>query len=285
MPVRSGALGAELPPNTVEITPRMLLAFAAGVGDLGPRTFDDAGPVPLIASPGFCARLEWAVLGSGRASLLGVEEAERLRAVHVEQDTTYHAAIRPGDRLTTSGRVVSLRETSAGVLVRTLLSTVDASSGRPVVTSWHASIYRGVSLLGEGCAIEEPPTTPEVKVAAWCDVVLPVAREAAHVYSECAAIWNPIHSERRVALAQGLPDVILHGTATWALAGKEIVARCAEGDAFKLTRLRARFKAPVFPGHAITLQFAAGSHGLVPFRVLNHKGEVAVDAGHAQLEA
>ena len=284
MPVRSGALGAELPPNTVEITPRMLLAFAAGVGDLGSRTFDDAGPVPLIASPGFCARLEWAVLGSGRASLLGVEEAERLRAVHVEQDTTYHDAIRPGNRLTTSGRVMSLRDTSAGVLVRTLLSTVDADSGRPVVRSWHASIYRGVFLAGEGGAIEEPPTAPEVEVPAWHDVVLPVAREAAHVYSECAAIWNPIHSEQRVALAQGLTDVILHGTATWAIAGKEIVARCADGDASKLRRLRARFKAPVLPGHPITLQLAADSRGRVTFRVLNHNGEVAVEGGFAQLE-
>lgn len=284
MPVSSRALGAELAPNTVEITPRMLLAFAAGVGDLGPPTFDDAGPVPLVASPGFCARLEWAVLGSGRASLLGVLEAERLRAAHVEQDTIYHRAIRPGNRLTTFGRVMGLRETSAGALVRTLLSTVDADNGRAVVTSWHASIYRGVSLEGEGGAVEEPPTLPEIKTAVWRDVVLPVAREAAHVYSECAAIWNPIHSERKVALAQGLPDVILHGTATWALAGKEIVARCADGDAEKLRRLRVRFKAPVLPGHPITLQFAAESRGRVTFRVLNHNGEVAVEGGFAQLE-
>lgn len=285
MPVTSRALGAELAPNTVEITPRMLLAFAAGVGDLGPRTFDDAGPVPLIASPGFCARLEWAVLGSGRASLLGVEEAERLRAVHVEQDSTYHHAIRPGNRLTTTGRVMGLKATSAGVLVRTLLRTVDADKGRDVVTSWHASIYRGVTLDGEGGAVEEPPAVPDLKPGAWREVALPIAPEAAHVYSECAAIWNPIHSERRVALAQGLPDVILHGTATWAVAGREVVARCAEGDASKLRRLRARFRAPVLPGHAIALQFAVESRGRVPFRVLNHKGEVAVEGGFAQLEA
>jgi acyl dehydratase len=284
MPVDPRALGAELAPNTVEITPRMLLAFAAGVGDLGAPTFDDAGPVPLIASPGFCARLEWAVLGSGRASLLGVEETERLRAVHVEQDTTYHHAILPGSRLITTGRVMGLKETSAGVLVRTLLSTVDADHGRAVVTSWHASIYRGVALAGEGGAIEEPPGVPELKVDAWRDISLPVAREAAHVYSECASIWNPIHSERRVALAQGLPDVILHGTATWAIAGREIVARVAEGDVARLRRLRARFKAFVLPGHAITLQFATESGGLVPFRVLNHLGAVAVEGGLAQLE-
>ena len=284
MPVSSRALGAELAPNTVEVTPRMLLAFAAGVGDLGPRTFDDAGPEPLIASPGFCARLEWAVLGSGRASLLGVEEAERLRAVHVEQDTTYHHAIRPGNRLTTTGRVMGLKATSAGVLVRTLLSTVDAERGCAVVTSWHASIYRGVSLEGGGGTLEEPPTLPEMRAAEWRDVVLPVAREAAHVYSECASIWNPIHSERKVALAQGLPDVILHGTATWAMAGREVVARCADGDASRLRRLRARFKAPVLPGHAITLQFAALSRGGIPFRVLNHKGEVTVESGFAQVE-
>ena len=285
MPVHSRALGAELAPGTVEVTPRMMLAFAAGVGDLGPRTFDDAGPVPLIASPGFCARLEWAVLGSGRANLLGLEESERLRAVHVEQDTTYHHAIRPGHRLTTTGRVMGLKATSAGVLVRTLLSTVDADRGRPVVTSWHASIYRGVPLEGGGGAVEDPPAVPDRDVGAWREVCLPIAREAAHVYSECASIWNPIHSERKVALAQGLPDVILHGTATWAIAGREIVARCADGDPSKLRRLRARFKAPVLPGHAITLQCAAESRGRVPFRVLNHKGEVAIEGGFAQLEA
>ncbi len=284
MPVKSLALGAELAPNTVEITPRMLLAFAAGVGDLGPRTFDDAGPVPLIASPGFCARLEWAVLGSGRASLLGVEETERLRAVHVEQDATYHHAIRPGNRLTTKGRVMGLKATSAGVLVRTLLSTVDADHGHAVVTSWHASIYRGVSLEGKGGAIEEPPGLLDLKVDAWRDVSLQVAREAAHVYSECASIWNPIHSERKVALAQGLPGVILHGTATWAIAGREIVSRCASGDASKLRRLRARFKAPVLPGHPITLQYAVESRDRVSFRVLNHQGEVAVEGGFAQVE-
>src|SRR5215831_17990681 len=47
---------------------------------------------------------------------------------------------------------------------------------------------------------------------------LPVAPTLAHVYSECARIWNAIHTDRAAALAAGLPDIILHGTATLALA-------------------------------------------------------------------
>ena len=40
---------------------------------------------------------------------------------------------------------------------------------------------------------------------------------AAHVYTECARIWNPIHTDVAYARAAGLPDIILHGTATLAL--------------------------------------------------------------------
>ena len=34
-----------------------------------------------------------------------------------------------------------------------------------------------------------------------------------HVYTECARIWNPIHTDLAVARAAGLPGPILHGTA------------------------------------------------------------------------
>jgi len=258
MPVRGSALGLELEPQTVEVTVRMILAYAAGVGDVGPRTFDDAGALPIVAPPAFCARLEWGVLLAGRGSSFGLDERERARAVHVEQDSTFHRPIRPGDVLTTRGRVVTIRRTSAGALVRTHLATTEAVSGAPVVTSWHASIYRGVAIEGEGGSIAEPPETPAAPGALGPSRSIPVSREAAHLYTECAAIWNPIHSERRVALAQGLPDVILHGTATWAMAGREIVAFYAGGDPTRLKRLRARFKSPVIPGHPITLMHGAG---------------------------
>jgi acyl dehydratase len=274
-----------LEPQTVEVTARMTLAYAAGVGDVGPRTFDDAGALPIMAPPAFCARLEWGVLLAGRGSSFGLDERERARAVHVEQDSTFHRPIRPGDVLTTRGRVVAIQKTSAGALVRTQLATTEAATGAPVVTSWHASIYRGVAIEGEGGRLAEPPESPAAPGALGQSRSIPISREAAHVYTECASIWNPIHSERRFALAQGLPDVILHGTATWAIAGREIVALYAGGDPTRLKRLRARFKSPVIPGQPITLMHAAGGPGVVRFHATNHLGEPALVDGFARLEA
>ena len=106
----------------------------------------------------------------------------------------------------------------------------------------------------------------------------------AHVYAECASIWNPIHSERRIAIEQGLPDIILHGTATWATAGREIVAFHADGDPARLKRLRATFRAPVVPGHEITLLHGSCQEAAVAYRVINHRGEVAIADGYAEIE-
>ena len=46
---------------------------------------------------------------------------------------------------------------------------------------------------------------------------VPVAATAAHVYTECARIWNSDPHRSDYARAAGLPGIILHGTATLAL--------------------------------------------------------------------
>ena len=80
--------------------------------------------------------------------------------------------------------------------------------------------------------------------------------------------------------------MILHGTATWATAGREIVAAHAAGEPARLKRLRARFTAPVVPGHPSRSSHGAGGHGgAVAYRMMNHRGEVAVDGGFAEIEA
>ena len=284
MPVLTSALGAELGSETVDITARMTLAFAAGVGDLCPITFDDARGPGLMAPPAFCARLEWTVLLRSRSHLLGLSEAERAGAVHVEQDSTFHRPIRPGDRLMTRGKIVAIWSTSAGALVRTRLTTTDAKSDAPVVTSWHASIYRGVAVAGGGASVEDPPAVTPHETELGLRLPIHIGRAAAHVYAECASIWNPIHSERRIAIEQGLPDIILHGTATWATAGREIVAFHADGDPARLKRLRATFRAPVVPGHEITLLHGSCQEAAVAYRVINHRGEVAIADGYAEIE-
>jgi acyl dehydratase len=230
------------------------------------------------------------VSGARAADDLGVTPAERIRAVHASQDSLFHRPIRPGDRLRTRATIVVVRRTRAGAHALTRLETVDAASGRPVVTSWSGSIYRGVAVEGEDRVLEEGPPLPEAGAEEPVTsgpgaerIEIPIPREMPHVYTECADIWNPIHTERAVALAAGLPDIILHGTATWALAGREVVRRRCGGDPTRLGRLYGRFSAMVIPGSAIAVEIGPARNGAVAFSVLNEQGKPAVSGGVAEV--
>jgi hypothetical protein len=108
-----------------------------------------------------------------------------------------------------------------------------------------------------------------------------------HVYTECASIWNPIHTEVRVARAAGLPDILVHGTATWALAVREVARVHAPGEPGRLRRLAARFRAMVPAGTPIDVRIGApralpaDGGAAIPFRVLDASGAIAVDRGWA----
>ena len=108
---------------------------------------------------------------------------------------------------------------------------------------------------------------------------MPIAAGAAHVYSECARIWNPIHTDRAVALAAGLPDIILHGTATMVLAVSQIVRLVLGGDAARVRRLGGRFSAMVLMPSVLELIIHGVQDGVVSFAVMTEDGPPAFSGG------
>jgi acyl dehydratase len=285
MPFPASAVGAKLERVERDITVRKILAYAAGLG--AAEFLDDARPEGLEALPFQCVSPEWPALLSLRGALAGLAPEEAVRGVHVVQDSLFHRPMRPGDRLATTGQVVAVRASRAGVLTLIRLETRCRRTGEPVTTSWSSSIYRQVELEGEAQSLAEAPPTPAEAGQPLPDdallTTLPIAREAAHVYSECAEIWNPIHTERAVALAAGLPGIILHGTATWALAGLTILRAHAGGKPARLKRLSGRFAGMVIPGETIGVRHARVAENLVAFEVLTQAGAKAIDQGFAVL--
>jgi acyl dehydratase len=261
---------------------------AAGIGDTNPRYLDDAAATGIVAHPAFCVTLEWpAALALRQHPQLQLPPEEALRAVHAEQDSLFYRPIRPGDRLHTTATLVQVRTLKPGACTVTRFATVDAATGAPVVTSYASTIYRGVPVDGpdtQSEAVPLLPVTPD-NAAMPQQVAIAVAREAPHVYTECAQIWNPIHTERRVALAAGLPDIILHGTATWALAASQLINHCAGGEPARLRRFAGRFAAMVIPGTTRTLQYgpAPDEAQVVLYTVWNAAGAPAITRGCAVL--
>lgn len=151
------------------------------------------------------------------------------------------------------------------------------------MSSRFSVIFRGVETDGEASiASAHPPMPPAPGEPGLADAPLeiPIARGLPHTYSECARIWNPIHTERQVALAAGLPDIILHGTATWGLAARELMSRMPRS--LRLLRHSARFRAPVVPGNSITLTTTTRATGKVGFTVAGPNGTLILSEGYAE---
>ena len=286
MAIRSTAIGATLAPQQITVTPRMILAYAAGIEDKSACTFDDADIENFIAPPSFCVSPEWQLIIAARSNVFNLAPGEARSAVHASQDSQFHRPIRAGDDLTTSGQVVLLRQSRAGIVAISRLETCETISEAPVVTTWTTSMYRGLTLEGDDAHLPGQ-APPQMAQGSTLDhsIEIPIDRWFAHRYTECANIWNPIHTERAVALAADLPNIIVHGTALWALAGREIVDRFCQGNPARLKRLAGRFSAMVIPGSAIQVEMGQNPDhpGNITFLVRNSGGQTAVSHGSADI--
>jgi acyl dehydratase len=241
-------VGTTAGPLAHDVDARWLMAYAAALGETHPAYLDTAAPGGIVAHPLFPVCYEWPLLGALRAAMPADAAA---RGVHATHDLRLHRRPRPGERLRTTATVTALAARPPGAYVVVRFETVDAD-GRPVSTTDHGTIHRGVVVAGEGAG-GAPATEAPAAAEAW-SAPIAVAAGVAHVYSECARIWNPIHTDRAAALAAGLPDVILHGTATLGLAVSALLAREPAGPATAVRRIGCRFGAMVRTPSTVTLR-------------------------------
>lgn len=281
--IADSAVGIEAGPFVATVDARWLMAYAAGVGETDARYFDTTARGGPAAHPLFLVGVEWPALVAVRAKVLAGEAA--VRGLHATHHVRRHRAPQAGETLWTTARVTAVEPRRSGTLLTVRLDTVDAA-GAPVATTHYGSVFRGVRLAGAVPAVDEPPAPPVASLPR-CDVTwedeVSVTPTAAHVYSECSRIWNPIHTDLAVARAAGLPGPILHGTATLALAVSRVVARAADGEPSVVRTIAARFTGMVpMPS---TLRVRGRCDDAVAFDVLGGDGRPVVADGKVQLGA
>ena len=281
MPLSTRMVGERTDAITHTVDNRWLMAYAAGIGDLNPRYMDPHAQA-LVAHPVFPVCLEWPVILTSR-KLPGYESvtpAEGARGVHASHDLHIYRPIRAGDRLTTQATVIGLKAIKPGAAQMTRLDTVD-ESGALVARTYQLGISRGVDVVGAPAEAEPAPPLPQPgkTVGDGRDFSIHVPAGAAHVYTECARIWNPIHTDRAVALAAGLPDIILHGTATMALAVTRLVDEYLGGDPTRVRRLGGRFSAMVLMPSTLRLTVSGPDDNTLFYTVFTQDGEAAFSQG------
>ncbi len=294
MMISASILGTTVGPRVHDLDTRWLMAYAAALGETAPDYFDTTRAGGILAHPLFPVCYEWPLALDLRAKTLTDEIA--VRSVHATHDLIIHRRLRAGDRLNTTAAITIVEPRVPGAYIAMRFETLDAD-GRPVTTTEYGSLYLGVACDGHphphpGRERDLNPLSPvgrgqgEAQPPAWSiEVAIPAT--LAHVYTECARIWNPIHTDRAVALAAGLPDTILHGTATLALAVSAVMRREPEGPAPRVTRISCRFGGMVRLPSTLRVEgwtgTVTGADRAIAFRALAEDGRPAVRDGWIHL--
>ena len=278
MKLASGIVGAQAPAVEQTLDTRWVMAYSAALGERDPRCYDTSRE-DLPVHPLFPVCYEWQPLQPVR----NLPELAPIypRLVHAQHDMTIHRPLRAGETVRTAARIVAALARAPGAFVVFRCETRD-TSGALVVVSDYGYLYRGVALEGGDARVADI-ADPSVFPGSLSPIgEIAVAATAAHVYTECARIFNPIHTDIAYARAAGLPGIILHGTATLALA----VSRALHVHDIEWRRVRGlgcRFSGMVLTPSSLRVH-AARDGRQIAFETANDKGERVISRGRLLLE-
>jgi len=263
----------------LNVTKRHTMAYAACLNDLLPIYFDDVTHPKLEIHPLFPVCCEWPAL----LDFFHENNLPMHRMVHATHDLHIYQALSLGQSYFTTAEVISLEQRKPGVYLTWKLKTVDAD-GTLVSETWQGNLFLGAK--SEDCSAfpQIAPSTPKFSSPLVGTQVasLEISGGFAHTYTECARIWNPIHTEKSAALLGNMAEPLLHGTATLALAVSEIVKSTLNSDPEKIRRIGCRFSRPVIAPTDLRIETLETEEKVIMFQILSQKGDVVLRDGFVE---
>lgn len=291
MEINPAFVGMKLKEYHCTINWRQSMNYAAAVGDHNSWYFDDERAGGIIAPPMQAVALTWPIIEHFQdySPENGIPLETLQTQVHYTEHLHFHRPLRPGDELTIRGQIAAIMPHRAGTHIVIRFDAFDAA-GAPVFTEHNGGMVRGVTCSAGGKGEQDLPRIPQTQSDAttlW-KTGIPIDFLAPFIYDGCTNIYFPIHTSVQFAHAVGLPGIILQGTATLALAVKELINREGGADPRCLKTLACRFGGMVLPGEDIVVRLIerkqdADGQDLF-FVVQNTSGGKAINGGYARLE-
>jgi acyl dehydratase len=214
-----------------------------------------------------------------------------VKVLHGEQSLTIHKPLPVAATIVGRTRVTAIVDKGAGkgaILVQER-TMHDKATGELLATAQGLTFARGDGGFSElpdnGPKGGDPgpaakPATPDTPP----DIVhdLPTMANAALLYRLCADL-NPLHADPVVAAKAGFKAPILHGLASFGVAGHAILATCCDYDPTALKSIGLRFSSPVYPGETLRTEiWRQGSRVQFRVRVLE-RDVIVLSHGIAEL--
>lgn len=275
----------KIPDKEQSYTHRDTMIYALGLGlgldpmdegQLGYVYEKDLKALPtmavVLAHPGFWARdldtgIDW------------------VKLVHGEQGLVLNKPLPAAATVVGVNRVVDVVDKGAGrgALVVSERKLFDTSTGDHLATVTQTAFCRGDGGFGGSARPQSAfHTVPERPADHVCD--LPTSTQSALIY-RLSGDQNPLHAEPAVARAAGFAQPILHGLATFGVAGHALLRAVCGYRAEQIVSMQARFTAPVFPGETFRTEIWRDGN-VVSFQVRSLERDIlAIGNGRAVLDA
>lgn len=293
MKLNSEMAGTPLKPYTTQVSWQQTTNFAAAIQDDNPVYFDDTRDGGIVAPPTFPVAVTWPIL-SRLGDFIESDKFPKevlFTQVHYTEHLVINRLIKPGDELTITGEIVSIKPHRAGTHAIIGLTAVDRSN-QPVFTEYIGAMLRGVECDNGHQTRDLPQIDPLASIdpaptPAWTSLHT-VDPLAPYIYDGCTGIEFPIHTSPSFAKQVGLPGIILQGTATLAYAVRELVNNEAGQDPGQIREIACSFTGMVMPGTDIEI-CCIGSRGdadfsHIFFEVINNKNKKAIRNGYVKIE-
>jgi len=205
------------------------------------------------------------------------------KVVHGEQGLVLHKPVASQGSVIGQTRIVDVvdKGEGKGALVYSERKVTDKATGALLVTLTQTTFCRGDGGFGGPKRDTPPPhAIPERAPDIVCD--LPTRPEMALIYRLSGDI-NPLHAEPAFARVAGFPRPILHGLASFGVAGHALLKSVCAYDPARLAAISGRFSAPVFPGETIRTEMWRDG-AVVSFRArVVERDVIAVNNGRAEI--
>jgi acyl dehydratase len=213
------------------------------------------------------------------------------KVVHGEAGVVLHRPIAQQGVVVGRTRIVDVVDKGAdkGAAIYSVREIGDKATGDLLATLTQTTFCRGDGGFGgrkegtkDATRRDMPPhALPQRAPDLVCD--MPTRPEMALLYRLSGDV-NPLQADPEFAKAAGFPRPILHGLATFGIAGHAILKAVCGYDPARLSAMAGRFSAPVFPGETIRTEIWRDGD-VVSFRARAIERDViAINNGRAEVK-
>jgi acyl dehydratase len=274
-------IGQTYPPKDMEVTAEATKKYAAAYDDDNPWFHDEGREGGIIAPPMFT--VVYSTQGMAQGIMDGKLGMNFATMVHGEQKIRWLKPVKPGDKISTAGRIHDITDKSSGQVVQ-LSMTCTNQDGERVAEALVGLFVRGGGHGKKGPKM--PPADLGEPVATWSKKV---EDDQMKRYAEASGDHNPIHIDADFAKKVGLPDVIMHGLCNMCYASKALMENCCDNDPTKLKMMSLQFSKPVLKGQTVTVSMWDGGQvddrKIVLFESKTEDGSVCIKDGVAEVLA